>query len=385
MPSLSTFCVTPDQIAVALSSGVTHIILEDPEVSVRSFCFEQGSFLRLKMLVDQVRRQDQKCSLSLNVDLLSHQAQLALVARYLMYARDLGITTIRIQDPGLALFIREKHPDFQCHLSMETGNANRVGLGVHSRYVQQQCFALDMAFSDMMQAPPGLYELMVQGPILIQYSQRRFLQNVADLTEAGGTFLARDTEYSGRLYRFYDNPHGHFMYLYFHRCLLSCLDLVRQLPVVSWLIDARGESLEYLAAALRYYSLAAQMLPVPEDAISTLSTLSNSPQRPGFFRANLTDQDRKIDLGLAPLAVIMDVLKEDRVTCQVVHSFSASEILKIVTPEGKTFLFSPNWYSGLDGMRQSYKGADAVFHKGDFVIFQWQKGVSANSCLCKEV
>ena len=106
------------------------------------------------------------------------------------------------------------------------------------------------------------FEIQVQGPILIQYSNRRFMAGFKSQqgqrpldpdSESIITKVANDAEFPSRLYPFYDNPHGHFMYLFYDRCLLNQLDKLKNLPLSGWLIDGRGESDNYFKTALCLY------------------------------------------------------------------------------------------------------------------------------------
>lgn len=382
----STFCVDPEQITIALAAGATHLILEDPAVSVRSFSDATGSPERLAQLVGTARSLSPDILLSLNIDMLPHMTDLDLVRRYVRAARDNIIPRIRVQDPGLALLIREEYPAAICHLATETGNANIPGMQVHADYFQRQCFALDTAFPDMKVAMASLaceFEIMVQGPILIQYSQRRFLKGLSEtIPNAGAVFAARDSEYPGRLYRFYDNPHGHLMYLYFDRCLLSCLDELKTLPAHSWLIDGRGESLDYLDSALRSYRSAYEGQSTDITAASdSLKNYSQRPQRPGFFRANLTDQERGIPKkdSTAHLAIVIDVIKEQSFTVLVTQDFSTQGPLLAITPEGKKIPLKNREIQNISGQ------ITTEGQIGQLLRFFWQKGICSNSVIVENL
>ncbi len=376
---LSTFCVDTAQIDSATKSGATHLILEDPAISLRSFSDAPGSPDRVAQLVQHARKKSPDIPLSLNIDLLPHMAQLDLVTRYIRCAQDLAIPRIRVQDPGLSRLVQTLYPEAICHLATETGNAHLASIERHSTHFKRQCFALDMAISDMknaLEALPCEFEIMVQGPILIQYSQRRFLKGFSEtIPDHGAVFAARDTEYPGRLYRFYDNPHGHFMYLYFDRCLLSCMTELQTLPVHSWLIDARGESLAYLETALTAYQNSTRAT-ANTLYIDQLKQLSERPQRPGFFRANLTDQERGTPKATeVPFGRVIDVIKEGSFTILVTQDFSTQVPLVAITPEGKKIPLKSREIRDLAGntVLQGYAG--------QLLRFFWQKGICSNSII----
>ena len=97
--------------------------------------------------------------------------------------------------------------------------------------------------------------MLVQGPILIQYSRRRFL---SDLYESDPTtpirLDAEDADLPQRQFTFLNTPFGHFMFAQFHRSLAVYNDKLTSLINTSWLIDARGESTNYFQTALDVYA-----------------------------------------------------------------------------------------------------------------------------------
>ena len=156
--------------------------------------------------------------------------------------------------------------------------------------------------------------------------------------------LAQDQEYTNRYYKFYDNQHGHFMYLYLHRCLLNSLPKLNKLNLKSWLIDARGESNEYLNTAITAYK---NGLNDPnydyKNAIKQLEDDSNLLQKPGFFRANNTDKDlsnKNLTDGKSKdqQAIVGKVLDSNKGICFTIEPLTTlkeGDKLTIKTPQGK--------------------------------------------------
>ena len=104
-----------------------------------------------------------------------------------------------------------------------------------------------MPYSEIEKCKPLLeknneteFEIQVQGPILIQYSNRRYiagfksqsgLKPVNPDTDPIIKKIANDEEFPTRLYPFYDNPHGHFMYLFYDRCLINQIEKLKKFAV----------------------------------------------------------------------------------------------------------------------------------------------------------
>ena len=151
-------------------------------------------------------------------------------------------------------------PDTNVTFSQEMGNANIHSVKAYASQVTRQQFSLDITYTDMLQFSKNStteFECYIQGPILIQHSKRRYLESISEQNpnDAANIIhrIAQDEDYPGRRFDFYDNPHGHFMYAYFDRCLLRHIPELVELDLNGWIIDARGESDEYLSVALAVY------------------------------------------------------------------------------------------------------------------------------------
>ena len=74
---LSTFVSTIEQADVAIQSGIDHLILEHPLVSIRSFKGDYDkTFKDLLALRTYITQTNQDISLSVNIDCLAYQQNL---------------------------------------------------------------------------------------------------------------------------------------------------------------------------------------------------------------------------------------------------------------------------------------------------------------------
>ena len=138
---------------------------------------------------------------------------------------------------------------------METGAQNHISIqALVDQGVHTIVFNNDTPYSTLKILAPMTKsaELLVQGPILIQYSRRQFLSDWYESDDSTMVTAAEDPEFKQRPFTFLNTPFGHFMYAHFHRCLAKYYHQLSQLPM-QWLIDGRGQSKDYLKDSLTLY------------------------------------------------------------------------------------------------------------------------------------
>ena len=390
---ISTFISTSEQLVAAYDAGARHFILEDSKVSLRSFHddFSTPDFSKLSDLASQARELDASVSLTANCDLLVHERHYPVLEAFVQAVRDANITSVRIQDQGLIPYFTSAMPTIEIHYAQETGNHNIKSAEYFAKFCQHQSLSNELTYKEI-QAYTKLdttLDIQVQGPLLIQYSNRRFLagkdNNEDDVMPK--TKYAHDRDYPGREFVFHDNPHGHFMYVYFDRCLLRYLPELCQLNLKHWLIDGRGESLEYLTTAIKLYTEEqARYSSAPDtwspnvDALTTLQSLSNRDQKPGFFRANQTDRGRKAPYADVPENAIfagrlVDVIRDKWVTIELETPLSVGDTVFLSTPRKKLMSLT------LKRMRDLKMNPIESSKDLAYIQLPWSKGMLSKSRL----
>ena len=154
---------------------------------------------------------------------------------------------------------------------------------------------------------------------MIQYSRRRFLTDLYDKAPNEILrFTAEDPELPLRKFTFLNTNYGHFMFAQFQRCLGRHFNQLKTLSRISWLIDARGESIQYFSTALALYSKPFDHLAqTVETYVNTLQYESKKPQKPGFFISNNTDYDwRNLEKQPKSIGQVLSVKKDDAIIIQ---------------------------------------------------------------------
>ena len=399
LPSLSCYISDKPTIDTAYASHIDHLIIEDSKCSVRSFFDDFGTtnFDKIQILADYARKiystsssqpnhLNHELSLSFNLDPLAHEKDLYIIEKCISKLKEAGINTIRIQDPGLKTIIHQIYPESTIHFNQETGNQNQQSVFEYSKQFDKQTLSLELPSSEIESiiqfTKPNCskYEIQVQGPILIQYSYRQFLGNhefYKDLDSPTISVEAMDQEYPGRKFHFYDNPHGHFMYLYFDRCLAQHIPTLISLNLDSWLIDHRNRSLDYLTASGNLYFKALHELSTIDKYVDKLKATCDIPLRGGFFRANKTDQDRKWNADFKDntsfLGIIVDSEKPNNCLLEPFREFSLPCTIDIITPEDKHIEMTLTELNSLTGEPHISCALDNLY------LLPWKKGLVKKS------
>jgi len=340
MAKYSTFVQHQDQIKPLIHAGIDHLILEDSKIAIRSFSddFTTPGFDKFLQLEKTARHLNPHIEISINCDLMAHDRHFPLLDQLVKTLSSTPIRNIRLQDPGLLYYFKSHLPDIKCHLNLETGNHNTKGLLSYAQHYHSQTLSNDVPYSELQHIRNTCsfpLEIQIFGPLLIQYSNRRFLDGTDTITTNAShnryIKLAQDQDFPGRHFKFYDNPHGHFMFAYFDRCLLKALKDLHSLNIDYWLIDGRGESLDYTLNALHAFQ--SKTPPI----FKTFQTLFPRPLKLGFFRANHTDQVQLSNPHMRKdhlewTGTVVDLIKSKAITIECHHPIKKGDELIVVSP-----------------------------------------------------
>lgn len=291
-----------EAVDMACKLGIRQLVLEDAKVAIRgtdSHDFLDPTFTKWEVLAARARAQCPDIQLSVTMDLMVHHGHSAMIELALETARCLGISRFRVQDLGLVDWIRSTVGDAHVTVACENGFANRdaimaLGDAVNRIYVPCEVPAPDIA---ELKSTGKELEILVLGPIVIQYSQRRFqeVRYGGDRLPSGVILTqAQDVEFPGRVFRMMDTPNGHLMYAPFDRCLLNAIDPLVGTGIKNWLIDSRFGGLDYLSAGIAAFQVGLQNLAEGKstdfvDALAGLDKMVGVPHKVGFFYRNNTD------------------------------------------------------------------------------------------------
>lgn len=179
-PQLSTFASSKKQIQCAIDAGADHLILEDPELSIRSFLENTPQTEPLHKLIQYAQKHNPNITLSYQCDKICHHKDLNTMKEKLIKLNDLPISTVRIQDLGLISLIKEISPNKNIQFLTETGNQNTESIQFLSQITNGQTLTNELPHYELNTITNSVstnFEIQVQGPLLIQYSYRRYMNS----------------------------------------------------------------------------------------------------------------------------------------------------------------------------------------------------------------
>lgn len=387
-PRLVTFAYDVESAQRHLAAGAEHLIIDDPRISIRSWAPpRQGDFSHLHDIAQAARSTKADVRLSLNVDGLYRDEQLPLIRQAIEAASFAGFDAIRLMDAGLGPMVRRISGDLHLELATEMGNCSIPCVEAYLRegFTHQVC-SNDWPADDLTllrQEHPELgMEILVHGPVLLQYSDRRQLSAQshpdADPNELAATTW-QTVVIDGRPYPFADHQHGNIMYNTFDRCLYPYGQKLWDIQLSSWLIDGRGQAPEYTASALAAFAQlrtqAQTKAPDLKDGAhwEALQAAGERRFKPGFFLANNTDhcfddiveEQQQVDV----VAEVIDVIRKDAITLLVRQDFTQNDgDLTFTSPEGRSWQADLSQLSDYCGQRLT------AARSGMIVRLPWVKG-----------
>lgn len=329
---LWTYASSKAGLIQAYQFGIRHIILEHPSFSVR--CFEHSQNLPLSYLTDLIKEaQEMDFKISIQCDMVMHDHHLPLLYGLIEILKIHPGCSLRLQDIGAMTFFKAQIPDLKIIFQPDIGFHNHLSFKSLIPFISGIVIGNECPIDTIKIMQRNLnidMEIQLQGLILLQYSYRQYSGDQVLYS------LAQDKDYKGRYFQFLNNQHGHFMFSYFDRCLLKAIPEIKELRLSSGLLDVRGQIKAYQDAVYDVYTTAFQEdNPDLSALFLKLSKVSPRPLKPGFFRANQTDQDRRKRQAKDPVAQILDTQDKHEIVLECFEVLKKGELLEAITPEGK--------------------------------------------------
>ena len=378
---LSIYIEHPNQVNKLSNYSLKDIIIDLPFCSIRTVKPHDWSLNDIRALKDVSAE-----SIYLNLDGLYSDTELAIIKDEIKKQNLMTfVDGFRIQDVGLIRWIKRHFPQKRIHINPEIGIQNSIAISeLFNINIDGFTFNHETEVAVMKtiikQLPQIEFEIFAQGPILIQYSRRRFLSNLYNNnTTTPLQFDSEDPELEGRFFTFLDTQFGHFMFAHFHRSIAEYHHKLDDFPTAGLLIDARGQSIDYLTTSLNTYSslktLSQEQI---ESSISKLQTLSRKPQKPSFFLSNNTDYDWRDEQrsNLPAIGRILNAKKNESILLEFFEDVPLSSSITCINPDQTV---SPIDISELMDLNQTKPSSVEPFKI--YQLRQWQKGIQIKGAL----
>jgi putative protease len=291
MFELTTYVRSKDEIKTALKAGANHLILEHPKYSLRSFINYQVKDSYIKEYAQYARKMRNNITLSFNLDILPTDGRLSEIRRVVGILKDAHINLIRIQDLGLRQLIKDVYPEAKLQLVSDTLNMNVAAVRFLTSIFERQTLSNLLTKKEIKEIIEGCqteYEILVQGPILIHSSRRKYLRSYSaqELNKKkclDKAWVLIDEDHPRKKLGIYENEHGSFIFAHYHQSLWKYYRFLQELGIRSFLIDARGCTMTYLSNALKAYKENNQKF------IALIKKESSKPHQLGIFSLKKTD------------------------------------------------------------------------------------------------
>ena len=359
--SFNTYVTTPGQLSLLQPTSIREIILEHEDLSR----FGTLNTAEIKALIPEAIKQG--FSPIAQWDILASEPDLLRGAKIFNQLPLSEIAAVRVQDVGIAQWIRQHCPDVPLHLIAETGNHNLVSLQQWRDYFGEQLKRLvlstELPGTTLKQYCSELEsscEILGLGRILLFYTPRSLLRPFPNTLQSSfETIVASDAQQHHH-YPTLENRHGTFMFHYYDLFLLDLLPALRETALHTLRIDLRFvKSFEWIQKI--------DSLRENYDGELVKSIKAQWPVHTihGFFRSNRTDRPIQrlknkhlSDHGKNLVAYVVESIKDQHIALISRQPFHADEELLFITPEGRRLRIVPTYIRNTQG--QSIETADVA-------------------------
>lgn len=213
-----------------------------------------------------------------------------------------------MSDPGLMLEVREHFPDAAIHLSVQANcmNYESVRFWRKSLDVERVILSRELQLNEIREiherVPEVELEAFVHGAICIAYSGRCFLSSYMSHRDANQgvcdnscrekyrvkNLALEDLRDPGSAYPIEEDEEGTYIMSAKDLCMIEHLKELRDAGVVSFKIEGRTKSVNYVAQVTRAYRKAIDGIDAPFDAglLEDLNKVANRGFHKGFLNGN---------------------------------------------------------------------------------------------------
>ncbi|MFA5878883.1 MAG: U32 family peptidase [Candidatus Margulisiibacteriota bacterium] len=412
VPKLITYADSKKLIKVAIDSGVTHLILEDPSFSLK--CFTNRDYPKigevamrfnkadsLQELAVFARRLKKNIELSTVIDFLAKPDDFPKIKNFLQKLKSIRIKLIRVQDLGLVKFIKDHYPEAEIIFIHETANVNLESVKFVAQFVKIQTLSPLLSIKDLRVITKSVqhnFEYLVQGDLFLHYSDKKFITDFMRRNQKKRPYFLEDTDNPKRLFPIKETKNNFFVLNYFQRSLLKYLEELASLNLSGLIIDVRSEpkishvrqiltayynfligvksnsgfqiekvnlkfirliffaAVKKISRIIKIFHLAAAGL--FKKKLKVFNYLGTNPNKKinyqqGFFHSNLFDNRssnnyEKEKLKGDYLGFVLDTVAKKWLVVELIKSIKVNDQVKTIDPEEKIYQFQVSLIKNLN-------------------------------------
>ncbi|MCP4522604.1 MAG: U32 family peptidase [Candidatus Gracilibacteria bacterium] len=301
---------------------------------------------------------------------------------------EMGPDAFIMSDPGLIHLVRNEFPDVEIHLSVQANNTNWAQAKFWKEIgIKRIILSREISIKEMKeiheQVPEMELESFVHGAICMAYSGRCLISNYLsnrdsnqgtcshscrwefkvfkdeeteaqletatgrpnEYEELTGNFYLDEKERPGDLMEIDEDQYGTYLMNSRDLCAIDYLDDLADAGVISFKVEGRNKTINYLASVGLAYRAAVDALEKGESYDSEklseeLFGISNRGYIPGFLAGNLNDNaqfyERNGGFNTKVFCGILRDFDTENKLCrvEVKNDFSIGDEIEIVNPDG---------------------------------------------------
>ena len=350
--NFNTFVTDSCQLSLLKPTCIREILLEHEDLSR----FGRLSTSELKSLIDKAYREG--FSSILQWDILATDAELLSGIKIFKQLPLSQIAAVRVQDLGIAQWMRQHFPDVPLHLVAETGNHNLASLQQWCNHFGEQLNRLvlstEIPGSTLKQYCSQLEpscEILGLGRILLFYTPRSLLLPLQKTPQSSLEKIVASDDQPHHQFPTLENRYGTFMFHYYDLFLLDLLPELQETALHTLRIDLRFiksfDWIQKIDSLREKYDGALVKTIKAQWPVHTIH---------GFFRANRTDRAiRRLknkhlsDHGKSLVAYVVESIKDQYTALISRQPFHADEELLFITPEGRKLKIVPRFIRNTEG------------------------------------
>ncbi len=216
--------------------------------------------------LDFAHSKGKKVFLTLNI--IPHNEDLELLEGYIDLLKNLDFDAFILSDPGTLMFMREKMPSAELHLSTQANNTNYMSATFwHQQGIKRVILARELSFDEIAEirakTPPTLeLESFVHGAMCISYSGRCLISNYMTNRDANKGSCSHPCRWKyhlveetrpGEYFPIEEDESGTYFFNSKDLCLIEHMPEMIRSGLDSLKIEGRSKSVYYVANIVRVY------------------------------------------------------------------------------------------------------------------------------------
>ncbi len=328
-----------ESLVAAVQNGADAVYLGGRAFNARQFA---GNFdnEQLKDAVEYCHVRG--VSVYLAVNTLLNDAELMELSEYIVYAYNIGIDAVIVQDVGVAKLIKEIIPQFEMHASTQMTIHNLEGIKALEKLgFQRAVLARELNREEIEYICKNTsmeIEVFVHGALCVSYSGQCLMSSMIGGRSGNRGSCAGPCRLP---YRLKEHQRDQYLLSLKDLNLLEHLQGLRNMGVKSLKLEGRMKRPEYVATVTRIYKkyLDSSQKVSEEDSQALLQVFNRGGFTQGYYKsekgAEMVSLDRPKHWGIYLGDVSRYDRKKKRVTASITNSLHSGDGIEIWTKEGE--------------------------------------------------